>query len=61
MKFEYILNLKRNTLHLRVDGMTHESCNLDQLQSGRYKVFETLPDYNEAPWISCRRCIKNLK
>lgn len=51
---EYILNLNPSSkrLHLRVDGMSRESCNLDQLK--HFSVLTELPA--DGQYYRCFRC-----
>lgn len=49
---EYILNLNKQRLHIRVDGMSSEACNLDQLT--RHSTSTELPAGDKWSW--CNRC-----
>ena len=51
---EYVLNLDKRRLHVKVDGMSYENCNLDQLlHSSTVTDLQQLPD---GKWSWCMRC-----
>lgn len=62
---ELILNLSNNTAHLCIDGMTHEQCNIDQLN---YKQaipnqasIRAAAEYAEqSGWKLCERCFFDI-
>lgn len=49
---EYVLNLNNRKLHKRIDGMSRETCNLDQLT--RFSVLTELPE--DGNYFRCYRC-----
>jgi len=53
MKYEYVLNTTTKRLHLRVDGMSDERCNLDQLKD---KAVSSVPPQLKG-MIRCSRCL----
>jgi hypothetical protein len=52
-KYLYVLNTNTRRLHLKVDGRSYESCNLDQLTA---KVESPVPP-KEGKYHLCTRCM----
>ena len=52
---EYVLNISKRRLHVRIDGRSHEDCNLDQLK--HTATYAAIP---EGQWSWCMRCRKDV-
>lgn len=57
MSVEYILNRESKKLHVRIDGMTRESCNVDQIKY--QQVFNAVP-FADVDFFRCQRCLSVL-
>lgn len=52
MRYQYVLNTTTRRLHLRIDGMSDERCNLDQLKDS--EVMDVPP---RMQFVRCARCM----